>query len=185
MNQAKHKKQIKTEISEEELDLTLEVLKKSIKGIPPKQQHILSDWIEDWSKYLSFEKSFDPRRLVYYKRGDIVLVHLGFNVGSELGGPHYAVVVEKDNNLSNSNVVVIPLCSLEPGKTPCDLHKSEVFLGNVIPGTGKNSYAVPLQIRPVSKLRIIKPKNKEHNKFKLNSDQMTLLDDKIKQLYTY
>ncbi len=30
-----------------------------------------------------------------YKRGEIVKVHLGFNVGSEEGGLHYAVVLDK------------------------------------------------------------------------------------------
>ena len=54
-------------------------------------------WLKDWMTFLDFEKSFSPMSLRRYKRGEIVKVHLGFNVGSEEGGLHYAVVLDKNN----------------------------------------------------------------------------------------
>lgn len=42
----------------------------------------LSYWLEDWTRFLSFEPQFSPNSLRRYKRGEIVKVHLGFNVGS-------------------------------------------------------------------------------------------------------
>jgi mRNA-degrading endonuclease toxin of MazEF toxin-antitoxin module len=114
---------------------------------------------------------------VYYKRGDIVLAHFGYNVGHELGGIHYAVVVERDNNLSSGIVMVVPLSSLESGKTRNDLHKSEVFLGAIVGDV--ECYAMPLQMRTISKLRIIKPKHTSHGKFTIPGKLLDLIDEKI------
>ena len=98
----KHKRDDVAELTQEELERTLSVVEKMIKGLPPKQQHIMSEWLVVWSRYMAFEKTFQPEKLRYYKRGEIVLAHFGFNTGSELGGPHYAVVVEKNNNNKNN-----------------------------------------------------------------------------------
>ncbi|MCH5297825.1 MAG: type II toxin-antitoxin system PemK/MazF family toxin [Ruminococcus sp.] len=155
-----------------------------IKSLHPKQQHIMVEWLDEWCKYLSFEKSFVPQKLKFYKRGDIVLAHFGYNIGSELGGTHYAVVVEKDNNKASNTVTVVPLSSLADDKTQEDLHKSEVYLGKIFPNSDKQSYAKPLQIRAVSKIRIIKPKTTKDNQYKLNGSQLQQIDDKIKELFT-
>ena len=40
-------------------------------------------WLEDWTTFLAFESQFSPMSLRRYKRGEIIKVHLGFNVGSE------------------------------------------------------------------------------------------------------
>ena len=42
-----------------------------------------------------------------------MLNSFGFNVGSEYGGLHYAVVIDKDNNLSSPVVTVVPLSSTD------------------------------------------------------------------------
>ncbi len=51
-----------------------------------------------------------------YKRGDIIKVNLGFNVGNELGGLHYCVVINKFDNLSYGTLNVVPLSSIKPNK---------------------------------------------------------------------
>lgn len=66
----------------------------------------LSYWMEDWTTFLNNEVGFDPKSLKRYKRGEIIRVHLGFNVGSEEGGLHYAVVLDK-NNPKSSPVLTI------------------------------------------------------------------------------
>lgn len=90
----------------------------------------LSYWIEDWVKFLNYEPQFSSKSLRKYKRGEIIKLHLGFNLGSEEGGLHYAVVLDKDNSIHNPIVTVVPLTSLKPTKKIEQLHKGEVFLGN-------------------------------------------------------
>ncbi|MEG1596610.1 MAG: type II toxin-antitoxin system PemK/MazF family toxin, partial [Lachnospiraceae bacterium] len=87
-------------------------------------------WIEDWTTFLSFEPQFSPTSLKRYKRGEIVKAHLGFNVGSEEGGLHYAVVLDKNNFLKSPVVTVVPLTSVKPHINVNTLHKGSIFLGN-------------------------------------------------------
>lgn len=96
----------------------------------------LSYWLEDYARLLSFENSFNPTYLKTYKRGDIVKVNLGYNIGNEEGGLHYCVVIDKHNAKSSGIVTVIPLTSYK-GK---DIHYSSVFLGNEIYKNFKEKY---------------------------------------------
>ena len=179
----KHKKIITESLSAIEFIKTLIALTESIASLDIKQQDILNNWLNVWSKYLIWEKEFDSKRLIYYKRGDIVHAHFGYNIGSEFGGAHYAVVIENNNNISNDLVTIIPISSLEAGKTKDDLHKTEVFLGRII-GNDIDCYAMPLQIRPISKMRIIKPKHKSDGKIILSGDLLDKIDEQIKLIFT-
>ena len=90
----------------------------------------LSYWISDWVNFLQYEPQFSPMSLRRYRHGEIIKVHLGFNVGSEEGGLHYAVVAEKENAKSSPVVTVVPLTSVKPGVDINTLHYGSVFLGN-------------------------------------------------------
>lgn len=90
----------------------------------------LSYWIKDWSTFLTFEPQFSSTSMRRYKRGEIIKVHLGFNVGSEEGGLHYAVVLNKENSIHNPVLTIVPLTSVKPTKDLSRLRKGEVFLGN-------------------------------------------------------
>lgn len=90
----------------------------------------LSYWLEDWTRFLRFEDDFSPMSLRRYKRGEIVKVHLGFNIGSEEGGLHYAVVLDKNNAKSSPVVTIVPLTSVKPHTDVEHLRKGSVFLGN-------------------------------------------------------
>ena len=92
----------------------------------------LAYWISDYVRFLKREPGFDPKKLIRYKRGAIVKVHLGYRVGSEEGGLHYAVVMDVDNKLSNPVATVIPLTSIKPDTDLDHLHSSKVFLGDEI-----------------------------------------------------
>lgn len=94
----------------------------------PKKVDLLSYWLHTYANFLRFEKEFDPKRNKNYKRGDIVRVNLGFNVGSEHGGRHYAVVLDNKNNHASPVVTVIPLSSSDGS----DVHPSSVYLGDDI-----------------------------------------------------
>ena len=86
------------------LDIALAGLKAAVIKLPLKTQSIITDWIIRWSNLLIREKMFNPEYLTYFKRGDIVYVDLGFNVGSEHGGIHYAAIYEHNNSKKNKNV---------------------------------------------------------------------------------
>ncbi|EHO46979.1 type II toxin-antitoxin system PemK/MazF family toxin [Lentilactobacillus kisonensis] len=56
-------------------------------------------------------------RYQIYKRGTVAYVDFGLGVGSELSGPHYAIVLNKKDNPNNSKITVIPLTSKKAKKT--------------------------------------------------------------------
>lgn len=87
-------------------------------------------WLKDWTTFLDFETKFSPMSLRRYKRGEIIKVHLGFNVGSEEGGLHYAVVLDKNNAKSSPVVSVVPLTSVKTTTDLSRLKPGSIFLGN-------------------------------------------------------
>lgn len=91
-----------------------------------KKVKILSHWIKQFSQYISFEENYDPLRQINYKRGNVIRVNFGFNVGKEFGGLHYAVVLDNDSKHHSQVLTVIPLSSTD-GKS--DIHSNNVNLG--------------------------------------------------------
>jgi len=89
-------------------------------------------WLEDYAKFLDFEPNFNPTSFRRYKKGEIIKVHLGYNIGCEEGGLHYAVVVEKDNSIYSPTVCIVPLTSVKPKTDITKLHNSNIYLGNEI-----------------------------------------------------
>lgn len=117
------------------LKLVLEELETTIVShLDFKQAKILTFWLNDWNKkFLIKEKEFNPKDLIKYKRGNIVNVHLGYNIGSEQGGLHYGLVLDVDNSKLTSIITIIPLRSLKDGEDPKKLNeKYEVYLGNAL-----------------------------------------------------
>lgn len=82
-----------------------------------KKSNLLAYWINDFAEYHDNEKSFDSTTLKTFKRGDIVKANLGFNIGNELGGLHYCVVINKNDNPYSNTLNIIPLTSTKKGKT--------------------------------------------------------------------
>ncbi|MSS64616.1 type II toxin-antitoxin system PemK/MazF family toxin [Velocimicrobium porci] len=91
-----------------------------------------SYWLEDYIKFLNYEKSFSPTSLKRYKRGEIIKVHLGYNIGSEEGGLHYAIVLDKENSIHSPVLTILPLTSLKPNRNINNLKKGEIYIGNEI-----------------------------------------------------
>lgn len=90
----------------------------------------LSYWLEDWVRFLNDEPNFKSSTLKRYKRGEIIKAHLGYNVGSEEGGLHYCVVLEKNNSIHNPVVTVAPLTSIKENFDIKRMHKANVYLGD-------------------------------------------------------
>lgn len=158
-------------------------LKDQILRLSPKMQEIVSDWICVWADYLRYEAAFDPTRLMEYRRGDILHVHLGVNVGDEEGGARYAVVVDHNNPKTSKVITIIPLSSLDEKKSKDDLRFTDVYLGRIIPDSNLEAYALVKCIRSISKIRIIRPKNISQGVYRLTDEQMAGIDDKIRELY--
>lgn len=87
-------------------------------------------WIKDWTTFLEYEPNFSPRKLRRYKRGEIIKVHLGYNIGSEQGGLHYAVVLDKDNPLSSPVITIVPLTSIKHKMDLNNIKSGNINLGN-------------------------------------------------------
>jgi len=163
------------------LDAALAGLKAAIKTLAPKSQQMVIDWLIRWGNLIVREKKFDPQYVPYFKRGDIVYVDLGFNVGSEHGGVHYAAIYEYSNNKKNKNVVVVPLSSVYD---ETKISHADLYLGDdIIPWTpGVKTIAKPNQIRSISKMRILKPLSAGDSKAKLKAEHLDKIDAKLKEL---
>lgn len=117
-------------------DQALMKLDKTIKKYIDSSDHkmtckadILSFWIEQYSDYLLSESSFSPQKLKRYERGDVIQINLGFRVGSEQGGLHYAVVLDSNNAVNSSVITIIPLSSKKETET---VVKYDIDLGGDI-----------------------------------------------------
>ncbi|MBO5853100.1 MAG: type II toxin-antitoxin system PemK/MazF family toxin, partial [Bacteroidales bacterium] len=78
-----------------------------------KKADLISYWLESYTNYIDFETTFDSSRLPRYKRGSVLRVNFGFNIGKELGGLHLAVVLDNDNKRNADVITVIPLSSTD------------------------------------------------------------------------
>ncbi len=95
-----------------------------------KKASLFSYWLYDYTKMLKYEETFDSKRLKTYKRGEIIKVHLGYNIGSEEGGLHYAIVLDKNNRRADTAITIVPLTSVKNNGKP--LYHARVALGNTI-----------------------------------------------------
>lgn len=90
-----------------------------------------------------------------FKRGQIIKVDFGINIGSELSHTHFAIVLNSDDSLYNDNITVIPITS-KSGYKRIPIGK---ILKEAIPKTEKynlDCYAYLTQIKTISKNRILK-----------------------------
>lgn len=94
-----------------------------------KKSKLLAYWLRDYMRLLKKEETFLPTKLKRYKRGDIIQLHLGFNLGSEEGGLHYAVVISTYNSNSSDTLTIIPLSSKKSNYKPSPY---TLDLGNVL-----------------------------------------------------
>ncbi|MFA9376210.1 MAG: type II toxin-antitoxin system PemK/MazF family toxin [Lachnotalea sp.] len=132
MSKQKTKEELKVH-KEEVLDKISTYIDKLIASNNNKIQNKadkFSYWLKDYITFLDFETEFKADKMRKYKRGEILKVHLGYNIGSEEGGLHYCVVLDKENSLYSPVVTIVPLTSVKPWTDINKLHKGEVYLGN-------------------------------------------------------
>ena len=81
-----------------------------------KKSDLLAYWINDFAEYHDEERTFNIAKSGMYSRGDVIKVNLGFNIGNELGGLHYCIVLNKYGNTRNGALNIIPLTSRKDNK---------------------------------------------------------------------
>lgn len=111
------------------LNKLLEIYINDPSGKHLKKAHLISYWLKDYVRFINFEEKFNPTKNISYKRGNIVKLNFGFNIGSEYGGLHYGVVLDNKNDHNSPIITVIPLTSIKDDKP---VHCNSVNLGNEI-----------------------------------------------------
>lgn len=159
------------------LSVVVKMFKDTVMKLAAKKILILADWLVKWCLYLKNEESFEPQNLKAYKQREIILVDFGFNIGSEFGGRHYAVVLERDNNPSNSMILVAPITSYDPEK---GCHRASFDLGvGFINNHDKGAAVVLNQIRYISKMRIEAPRTSDEGTRRM---EKSLFNELIKRV---
>ena len=96
-----------------------------------KSATTLAYWVKDYVRLLGKELS-SPAVNRRYDRGCVVSVHLGFRIGHEEGGLHYAIVLDKYDTTKNTILTVLPLTSLKDKVDLDHLFYKHLFLGSEI-----------------------------------------------------
>ena len=71
----------------------------------------LDVWLKKESNIFTKELNYTPSRFMKYKKGTIVKVDFGINIGCELSKKHFAIVMDNDDNFYKETIAVIPLTS--------------------------------------------------------------------------
>lgn len=71
----------------------------------------LPEWLDFYTTQLLEENKNNTRSYPTYRRGTIVYVNLGSNIGNEFSGNHFCVVLDKKDNPKKSTLTVVPLSS--------------------------------------------------------------------------
>lgn len=165
--------------------------KKAFKNIYKKLENIDAEiaseyvtWLDKKTSYFkdSINKAGYNTQPDNLKRGDIVWVEFGINVGTELSDyntrGHYALVWALDLG----NIVVIPLSSRDA------IGSNLTFDIGVIPelnedGSDQHSYLKLDAIRSISKRRIARMTGRENGKISLSADNIKLVEKAIKSAF--
>ena len=97
-----------------------------------KRSDKIAQWIENWTKYLKIEQTYNPKSIQALKRGSVVYADFGFNVGREYGGLHYAIVLNKTDARSNHLLHVLPLTSVKETTDISNLKYFQFLIGDEV-----------------------------------------------------
>lgn len=139
----------------------------------------LDEWLEKESKIFVKETVPDTKTYKKYKRGQIIKVDFGINIGSELCYTHFAIVITKNDSISSDIITIIPITS-KTGKNRVNLG---YLLNKAYPNSSKYNlicYANLTQITAISKKRIYQTKKN----YICSTDILNKLDKSLIELYT-
>ncbi|MGX2946951.1 type II toxin-antitoxin system PemK/MazF family toxin [Enterococcus alishanensis] len=119
-------------------------ISESLSGYP--KYKYLPQWLTNFSQYLTNDRIKPKKNYKVYKRGTIVYIDFGINVGHELSGNHFAIILNNYDNAKNGLLTVLPISSKEK--------KNYVPVG-VILGTQSIRHVINYSDKQQEKLRIL------------------------------
>ena len=134
---------------------------------------LLGNWLFKESNIFKNETYVNNENKPNFKRGEIIKVDFGINVGSELSNVHFAIVLNSDDNNSVDNITVLPLTSKRGYK--------RIYLGKILLPLSKKklynlkTYALITQITTISKKKIFY----DINRCCCSSEIMDIIDRNI------
>lgn len=164
------------------INLLLKNIENKLNNINYEVAEEYVEWIDRKTTYLkqSLDRSGYGPQPDDLKRGDIVWVEFGINVGTELSDHqtkgHYAIVWAVDLG----NVIVIPLSS-RPAPGSCLTYDLGVIEGLVQEGVDYRSYLKLDAIRSVSKRRIGRMPGKSGGKVSIDESLLDIIQDIIRK----
>lgn len=169
-------------VSKKKINTTLKNIENKLNSIDIEVAEEYIEWIDKKTTYLkqSLDRSGYGPQPDDLKRGDIVWVEFGINVGTELSDHqtkgHYAIVWAVDLG----NVIVIPLSS-RPAPGSCLTYDVGVIEGLVDEGVNYRSYLKLDAIRSVSKRRIGRMPGKCGGKVTIDDKLLNTVQDIIRK----
>ena len=169
-------------VSKKKINTTLKNIENKLHNIDSEVAEEYIEWIDKKTTYLkqSLDRSGYGPQPDDLKRGDIVWVEFGINVGTELSDHqtkgHYAIVWAVDLG----NVIVIPLSS-RPAPGSCLTYDVGVIEGLVEEGVNYKSYLKLDAIRSVSKRRIGRMPGKCGGKVTIDQKLLNTVQDIIRK----
>ena len=139
----------------------------------------LDDWLDKESAIFLNEANFSKNNYPNFKRGEIIKVDFGVNIGTELSHTHYAIVLNSDDSNNNDNITVLPISSKNGYRR---LHLGKI-LKEAMPYTQRynlNCYGMITQIKTISKKRIFK----DNIKYICKSDILDKIDKSVIEYLT-
>lgn len=131
-----------------------------------KQSVILTYWIRSFKNYLKQEKTFESKYLPVYKYGSVVEIDLGYRVGSEFGGQHYGIVINKKDKKANPNLTIIPMRSMKN-----NIHYTEVDIGKEFYNLAENKVELLTQQKTDLVNKYLEDIDKLEENYKNNNDE--------------
>ena len=169
-------------VSKKKINTTLKNIENKLNNIDSEVAEEYIEWIDKKTTYLkqSLDRSGYGPQPDDLKRGDIVWVEFGINVGTELSDHqtkgHYAIVWAVDLG----NVIVIHLSS-RPAPGSCLTYDVGVIEGLVEEGVNYKSYLKLDAIRSVSKRRIGRMPGKCGGKVTIDQKLLNTVQDIIRK----
>ena len=169
-------------VSKKKINSTLKSIETKLSNIDIEVAEEYIEWIDRKTTFLkqSIERSGYGPQPDDLKRGDIIWVEFGINVGTELSDHqtkgHYAIVWAVDLG----NVIVIPLSS-RPAPGSCLTYDVGVIDGLVEEGVNYRSYLKLDAIRSISKRRIGRMPGKCGGKVTIDNKLLNTIQELIKK----
>lgn len=130
-------------------------------------------WIHTKTNFIMNERQFSCRIESQLKRGTVVWVDFGFNMGNEFGGKHPAIILRK----SGQTVFVVPLSSQEPSKK----HNFHVKVDKVYGMTDITRWTNVLKLQNVSIQRI----DENSSIGNVKGDVLDAINDALKKCHIF